>query len=170
MFIIEMMPFEGLFNIMLSHEPQSSKSTNSALPAWGIVTIIGLRTMDLLTNAIESIRVGVEDYEEGSHGRLLAAVRSIHAGILLLYKEALRRLSPAGSDEALVKAKIVPKRNAQGIVEFFGGGKKTVDVQQIRERFTTLGIVTDWTRFDRITDVRNDIEHYYTKLNQKSPH
>jgi hypothetical protein len=40
--------------------------------------------MDLLVNAIESIRVGVEDYQEGSHGRLLAAVRSIHGGILLL--------------------------------------------------------------------------------------
>ena len=42
--------------------------------------------MDLLSNAIESIRAGVEDYEQGSHGRLLAAVRNIHAGILLLYK------------------------------------------------------------------------------------
>ncbi len=60
---------------------------------------VGLSRMDLLTNAIESIRTGVEDYEEGSHGRLLASVRSIHAGILLLYKEALSRLSPAGSNE-----------------------------------------------------------------------
>ena len=30
-------------------------------------------------------------------------------------------------------------------------GKKTVDVQQIKERFAALGISTDWTRFDRIT-------------------
>ncbi len=50
--------------------------------------------MDLLANAIESIRLGVEDYEDGSHPRLLSALRNIHAGILLLYKEALRRLSP----------------------------------------------------------------------------
>jgi len=99
--------------------------------------------MDLLTNAIESIRTGAEDFEEGSHGRLLAAVRSIHAGVLLLYKEALRRVSPAGSNEVLVKAKGVPKRNAQGNVEFVGDGRKTVDVQQIRERFDALGIVTD---------------------------
>lgn len=124
--------------------------------------------MDLLTNAIESIRAGVQDFEEGSHGRLLAAVRSIHAGVLLLYKEALRRISPAGSNEVLVKSKVVPKRNAQGDVELVGDGRKTVDVQQIRERFDALGIVTDWTRFDRITDVRNDIEHYYTKANKKA--
>jgi hypothetical protein len=96
--------------------------------------------MDLLTNAIESIRAGVEDYEESSHGRLLAAVRSIHAGILLLYKEALRRTSPAGSNEALLKATIVPRRSVTGAVEFVGDGRKTVDVQQIRERFNALGL------------------------------
>jgi hypothetical protein len=66
---------------------------------------VGASNMDLLTNAIESIRAGVEDYQDGSHGRLLAAVRSIHAGILLLYKEALRRASPAGSNEVFIKAK-----------------------------------------------------------------
>lgn len=124
--------------------------------------------MDLLKNAIESIRVGVEDYAEGSHSRLLAGVRSIHAGILLLYKEALRRRSPVGSNEALLKAKIVPTRNPKGSVEFVGEGKKTVDVQQIKERFASLRIVTDWARFDRITGVRNDIEHYYTNANKKA--
>jgi len=40
--------------------------------------------MNLLANAIVSIRVGVEDYEKGIHGRLPASVRSIHAGILFL--------------------------------------------------------------------------------------
>jgi len=124
--------------------------------------------MDLLTNAIESVRAGVEDYERGSHSRLLAAVRGIHAGILLLYKEALRRLSPAASDEALLKARIVPRRNAQGNVEFVGDGMKTVDVQQIKERFDSLDIATDWKRFDRITKVRNEIEHYYTKTSKKA--
>ena len=89
-------------------------------------------------HAIESIRVGVEDYEHSSHGRLLASVRSIHAGILLLYKEALRRV---GSDEVLLKARIIPRRNAAGTIQFFGEGKKTVDIQQIRDRFGTLGIV-----------------------------
>jgi hypothetical protein len=95
-------------------------------------------------------------------------VRSIHAGILLLYKEALRRASPAGSNEALLKAKVMPRRNVAGAVEFVGDGKKTVDIQQIRERFGALGIVTDWKRFDRITEIRNDIEHYYTKANKKA--
>jgi hypothetical protein len=124
--------------------------------------------MDLLGNAIESIRTGVVDYANGEHSRLLASVRSIHSGILLLYKEALRRLSPEGSNEALVRAKILPRRNVLGNVEFVGEGRKTADVQQIKERFGALGIGTDWTRFDQITNGRNDIEHYYTKANKRA--
>jgi hypothetical protein len=124
--------------------------------------------LDLLQNALESIRVGVEDYERGDHERLLSAVRSIHAGILLLYKEALRRLSPIDSDEVLLKANIMPKRNAAGKVYFVGRGRKTVDVFQIQERFQSLGIATDWTRFNRITNVRNEVEHYFTTTNQKA--
>ena len=91
--------------------------------------------MDLLGNAIESIRLGVEDFQAGTHPRLMSAVRNIHAGVLLLYKEALRRLSPGDSAEVLVKAKIVPSRDGAGNVVFVGKGTKTADTQQIRERF-----------------------------------
>src|SRR5262245_27857245 len=103
--------------------------------------------MDLLENAVESIRLGVEDFQSGTHARLISAVRNIHAGILLLYKEALRRMSPEGSNEVLVKAKIVPSLDVDGDVLFVGTGKKTADTQQIRERFDALGIETDWKRF-----------------------
>jgi hypothetical protein len=96
--------------------------------------------MDLLTNAIESIQVGVEDYQAGTRPRLLSAVRNIHAGILLLYKEALRRLSPKDSNDALMMAKILPTRDTHRKVVFVGVGKKTVDTQQIKERFEALGI------------------------------
>jgi len=44
--------------------------------------------IDLLTNATESLQVGVEDYQNGIRLRLLSVVRNIHAGILRLYKEA----------------------------------------------------------------------------------
>lgn len=124
--------------------------------------------MDLLENAVESFKVGVEDYEQGDHERLLSSVRSIHAGILLLYKEALRRLSPAGSSEVLLKARIRPERDAQGNLHFVGAGKKTVDVQQIHERFDSLGIATDWKRFNSVTNARNDIEHYYSEIPKKA--
>jgi hypothetical protein len=123
--------------------------------------------VDLLTNAVESIQVGVEDYQAGTPSRLLSAVRNIHAGILLLYKEALRRESPADTNDVLMMAKIIPIRDARGIV-FVGDGRKTADVQQIRERFDGVGIVTDWKRFERINDARNDVEHRYPTVDQKA--
>jgi hypothetical protein len=121
----------------------------------------------LLANAIESIQVGVEDYQAATRPRLLSAVRNIHAGILLLYKEALRRESPPGSNDALMMAKIAPSRDTNGNLIFVGVGKKTADTQQIRERFESLGIETDWKRFERINEARNDVEHLYPRLDQK---
>ncbi len=56
----------------------------------------------------------------------------------------------------------------RGRSPYIGDGKKTVDVQQIKERFAGLNIATDWTRFDRITNVRNEVEHYYTKTSKKA--
>jgi hypothetical protein len=64
-------------------------------------------------------------------------------------------------------AKIVPIRDSRGIV-FVGEGKKSADVQQIKERFEGIGIKTDWKRFDRINDARNDVEHRYPKVDQKA--
>ena len=70
--------------------------------------------MDLLTNAVESIQVGVEDWQLGTRARLLSAVRNIDAGILLLFKEALVRASPDHSNEALIKARVLPKTEGGG--------------------------------------------------------
>ena len=44
---------------------------------------------------------------------------------------------------------------------------KTADVQQIRERFKGLGIVTDWRLFERISNIRNAIEHYYPQARRQ---
>lgn len=115
----------------------------------------------LLSNAMDSIRVGVADYESHDRPRLLSAVRGLHAGILLLYKEALRRLSPDGSNEVLLMNRILPEVR-DGEVTFIGQGRKTATTHQIRERFDALGIKTDWSRFKRVASVRNDIEHYFS--------
>ena len=120
--------------------------------------------MNLLTNAIEAIQVGVEDYKEGSRPRLLAAVRNIYAGLLLVYKEALRRESPPGSEEVLIKAQIQPQKDPSGKVVIVGTGRKTVDVHQIQKYFSALGITTDWKRFEDIRKTRNDAEHYYSTI------
>jgi hypothetical protein len=116
----------------------------------------------LLANAKTSIELGLADFKSGDDKRLISSVRNFHAGVLLLLKEKLLRLSPAGSEEVLVKQKIVPKMDSNGTLVFVGDGRKTVDIQQIRDRFKTLGIGFDWSRFDEMTELRNDLEHYYT--------
>ena len=118
--------------------------------------------MSLLNNAVESIQIGVEDFESSDSRRVLSAVRNISAGILLLYKEKLRRISPPTSDEVLIKQNIQPQVNSSGELGFVGIGKKTADVQKIRERFKALEVDVDWKLFENINRIRNDIEHYYT--------
>lgn len=127
--------------------------------------------MSLLTNAIESIQVGVEDYllMDKDDKRYLSSVRNICAGILLLYKEKLSRLSPKYQKELLIKKNIELSKNEQGDIIFIGKGDKTVDVYEIKERFKSLKIIEDkeyWKKFDELNQLRNNIEHYYT---DKSP-
>jgi len=116
----------------------------------------------ILTNAVQSIQIGVEDFQSDDSRRVLSAIRNVTAGILLLFKEKLRLLSPADSDEVLIKQKIQPEFDPNGKVVFRGDGKKTVDVQQIKERFRSLDIDTDWKRFETVVSIRNNIEHYCT--------
>lgn len=115
----------------------------------------------ILSNAISSIQLGVEDYENPDPRRSLSALRNMSAGILLLFKEKLRRLSPANSGEVLLKQRISPKYDPQG-VEFVGNGPKTVDFPQIQERLTSLQVNVDWRRVAKIIRLRNEIEHYRT--------
>lgn len=103
--------------------------------------------MDLLDNAVMSLRLALEDFSSPDDGRLLSAVRNLHAGILLLYKEKLRQLSPPGTDDVLIKAKSKFQRGTDGAIISVGDGKKTADVGQIRDRFAALGIQTHWDRF-----------------------
>lgn len=116
----------------------------------------------ILKNAIASIQLGVEDHQSGDERRSLSAVRNLTAGILLLFKEKLRQLSPADSDEVLIKERIRPSRDTDGSVSFRGEGRKTVDVQAIKERFKSLGVEADFARVDEVIRLRNDIEHYRT--------
>ncbi|WP_312164845.1 hypothetical protein [Phenylobacterium sp.] len=114
----------------------------------------------LLSNAVQSIEIGVEDFKSSDPRRLASAVRNVQAGILLLCKEKLRCLSPPGSDEVLIKARIVPGLDPAGQLAFKGHGDKTVDEQQVVDRFGQLGIRLDWGPLRKLTIHRNVLEHY----------
>jgi hypothetical protein len=112
-------------------------------------------SVSLLDNAITSLHLALEDYSSGRDDRLLSAVRNLHAGILLLFKEKLRQLSPAGSDDVLMKMKVKFQRDQNGQVVIVGTGKKTVDVFEIKDRFESLQIQTDWGRFKKMHRQQN---------------
>ena len=118
----------------------------------------------ILSNAVSSIQIGIEDYKSSDARRTLSAVRNITAGVLLLFKERLRQLSPDGSDEVLIKEKILPARRGGGAVGFVGKGKRTVTPGEIQDRFQALGIKVDWKRVNQLIDIRNNVEHYYTTM------
>lgn len=117
----------------------------------------------LLDNAVSSIQLGLEDFGSGDDRRLLSAVRNLYAGVLLLFKERLRALSPGDSNEILIKRDIVPVKLPGGSIGFQGKGKKTVDLWQMQERFSGLEIKVDWDAVRRIGDVRNEVEHHHTQ-------
>lgn len=119
-------------------------------------------TMSIYKNAIDSIQIGVEDSQSKDRRRVISSVRHISAGILLLYKERLRELSPAYDQELLIKNDLRPEINEHNTVVFRSFGKKTVDVNSIKTRFKSLGIGVEWKRFDRVNEIRNNLEHYYT--------
>lgn len=122
--------------------------------------------MSILDNAVASIQVGMEDFNSDDPRRVLSAIRNIYAGILLLFKHKLKEMSPAESDEALLKTRVLPIRHPEtGEVAWVGKGKKTVEVHDIQERLNALGIDgVDWRRLSALQNIRNDIEHYYTDL------
>jgi hypothetical protein len=117
--------------------------------------------MSILQNAIESIQVGVEDFQSTDERRSASAIRNIAAGLLLLFKAKLCELSPPHDPELLIKKDLLPSLDLEGGLVFSAKGKKTVDVVQIKERLTALKVDADWKRLEEITSLRNDIEHYY---------
>jgi hypothetical protein len=124
--------------------------------------------MSIINNAVDSISIGLEDFNSPDSRRLISSTRNIFAGILLLFKYKLSLLSPQNSDEVLIKQRIEPKISDDNMLTWMGSGNKTVDVQEIKKRFSSLNIDVDWARFDKINKYRNEIEHYYSTQTKSS--
>lgn len=115
----------------------------------------------IFKNAISSILLGLEDYESTDPRRGLSAMRNLYAGILLLFKEKLRRLSPNDSNEALVKKRVSIEKSESGdVLSIVGKGDQTVDFHEIKDRFENLKIYVDWKVMKDVNRLRNTIEHY----------
>jgi hypothetical protein len=114
----------------------------------------------LFQNAVTSIELGVEDFQNADSRRLTSAVRNLYAGVLLLFKCVLERHSPPGSDGALIYLKIEPELQPDGTVALKGKGN-TVDRNEIESRMKALKLVVDWAPLKVIARIRNDMEHLH---------
>jgi len=112
----------------------------------------------MLKNAIDSISIGIEDLWCKDERRVSSALRNIFAGILLLYKEHLRQLSPEDSNDVLIKSDLRFSRE-EGQIVVTGTGKRTVDVGQIIQRYSQLGLPIDQRAIERLQSMRNQLEH-----------
>ena len=117
----------------------------------------------LLNNAIDSIQIGLEDYKSSDPRRVISATRNLYAGVLLLCKEVLRRLSPSGSNDVLIRTTKKAVRKKNGTIHFVGAGRKTINRQEIEKLFKELRLEVDLSKLKRLAEIRNDVEHMHPK-------
>lgn len=116
----------------------------------------------LFANAVASIRMGVEDFQQQDHDRDISAVRNFYAGVLLLAKEALVRAAPGADPNVVIGAKLKPIPDGRGGIAMEQIGHTTVDFQQIGDRARDFGIAIDHSALKSLNKIRNAMEHHYT--------
>jgi hypothetical protein len=118
--------------------------------------------MNLFDNAVDSIRLGVEDFHSNDTARHLSAARNFYAGVLLLAKDILIQSVPKADPKAVISAKYKPVPDNQGGMTIEPDGSQTIDVSMLSRRFKEFGLTIDDQPLNRLQKIRNDIEHHTT--------
>lgn len=116
---------------------------------------------ELFDNAVQSIRLGLEDYQADAPARTLSAVRNFYAGLLLLAKEVLVRAVPEADEEIVLAADYKPRPDGSGGIKFVPRGKTTINLDNIGARFKDFGLSIDDTALRELSHIRNDVEHRF---------
>lgn len=116
----------------------------------------------LFDNAIQSIQLGVEDYQSNDPRRPISAVRNFYAGVLLLAKEVLVRAAPNADPKEVLSVRYKPVPDGEGGIEVRPASNNTVDFTTIAERFKDFGLTIAQGPLIELNRIRTDIEHYYT--------
>jgi len=116
----------------------------------------------LLQNAVSSIRMGIEDYNQQDSDRAASAIRNFYAGVLLLAKCALIEAAPEADPMLVIAGKVEPVADGNGGIEMRQQGHTTVDFNQIQRRAKNLGVEIDGAALKSLNRIRNDVEHHYT--------
>jgi len=121
----------------------------------------------LFKNAIESIQLGVEDFKANDPRRALSAIRNFYAGTLLLAKEVLVRKAPKADPRAVIGTRFKPILD-NGDIKFEAAANRTIDFEEIGQRFKDFGLPINRAALLDINKIRNDIEHHYTNATRKA--
>ncbi|GAA0426905.1 hypothetical protein GCM10008969_58070 [Pseudomonas veronii subsp. inensis] len=126
----------------------------------------------LLSNAVSSIQLGVEDFQNslgltGNPLRALSAARNLYAGALLLFKYRIASFAKNSEQaaELIFETKTtLPKLNDKNEIHWQPNKpnpNKTIDVNTIKDRFESLQISTNWKSIDTLKRCRNALEHLH---------
>lgn len=116
----------------------------------------------LFNNAIQSIQLGIEDYQANDPKRAISAVRNLYSGTLLLAKEVLVRAAPNADPRDVLAARLKPVPDGSGGIEIAAVPHRTIDFNDLGERFKDFGLPIDQGALRDLNRIRNDIEHLYT--------
>ena len=113
----------------------------------------------LFENAVQSIILGLEDYQATNPARTLSAVRNFYAGMLLLAKEVLIRTVPDADERDLLAANYKPVPNRSGGIKIVARSRVSIDLDGIGTRFKDFGLSIDRKALEELSQIRNDVEH-----------
>jgi hypothetical protein len=116
----------------------------------------------LFDNAVQSIQLGIEDYQANDPRRTLSAVRNFYAGVLLLAKEVLVRQVPNADSDGVLGARYKPVPDGDGGVRYEPASNQTVDFATLGDRFKDFGLKIDRAALNDLNRIRNAIEHHCT--------
>ncbi len=117
---------------------------------------------DLFENALNSIKLGIDDYQSNDDRRPVSAIRNFYAGVLLLGKECLVRAAPDADPMDIIASHYRPVPDENGGLIHEPKGYSTIDLNEMRNRFKSFGI--DWPEGDikSLQKLRNDFEHFHS--------
>ncbi len=117
---------------------------------------------ELLKNAINSIQLGIDDYQSNDPRRPVSAVRNFYAGVLLLGKQCLLNEAPEADPMDVLATRFAPKPDGNGGVTHGPAGHQTIDLSELQGRFRAFGL--EWPAGDikSLQKVRNELEHFHS--------
>jgi|AGTN01.2.fsa_nt_gi hypothetical protein len=121
---------------------------------------------NLFQNAVDSLIIGVEDFQQDTPQRSLSAVRNFYSGTLLLVKEVLCRKAPNAPMDLVIAAQYCPQLDGTGDIEIVQKGYTTIDFREVGVRLKAFGIPLekdDLKRLEELQQLRNNIEHKFTE-------